>query len=77
MVLAPAISAPSLSSVFSTSIAGHAESQAGRFQISSVFRQEGLDRIDATVVGTSNAEIAKLLRDDTGDYRTAEPVPGE
>ena len=75
-LMAALISAMSLGWVFSSSVAQEGM-QPGRYQQSSVFRQEGLDRVYVTVMDTATGEIVRLDRFDTGDYETPDVIPGK
>jgi len=78
MIAAAAIvSAMSLGWVFSASVAQEGAQTAGRYQQTTVFRQEGLDRIYVTVMDTATGEIVRLDRFDTGDYETPDVIPGK
>jgi len=70
LVFAAAISALSLGWVFGSTQAQDAGVEIGRYQQSTVFRQEGLDRIYVTVLDTATGEVVRLSRYDTGDYET-------
>lgn len=67
------VSVMSLGWVFSTSLADEGMAQAGRYQQTAVFRQEGLDRIYVTIIDTTTGKVVRLDRFDTGDYETADP----
>ena len=71
------VSVMSLGWVFSSSVAQEGASEAGRYQQTSVFRQEGLDRVYVTVMDTATGEIVRLDRFDTGDYETPDIIPGK
>jgi len=71
------VSAMSLGWVFSSSVAQEARPELGRYQQTTVFRQEGLDRIYVTVMDTTTGEIVRLDRFDTGDYKTPKIIPGK
>lgn len=77
LAAAALISAMSLGWVFSASVAQEGAMEAGRYQQSAVFRQEGLDRIYVTVMDTATGEIVRLDRFDTGDYEEPDYIPGK
>jgi len=77
LATAAIVSAMSLGWVFSASVAQEAGLEAGRYQQSAVFRQEGLDRIYVTVLDTTTGEVVRLDRFDTGDYKTPKSIPGK
>jgi hypothetical protein len=77
LAAATIVSAMSLGWVFSASLAEEGMQQVGRYSQSSVFRQEGLDRVYVTVMDTATGEIVRLDRFDTGDYEEPDFIPGK
>lgn len=77
LATAAIVSAMSFGWVFSASVAQEGASEAGRYQQTAVFRQEGLDRIYVTIMDTTTGEIVRLDRFDTGDYKTPTDIPGK
>jgi len=77
LLVAVLVSAMSLGWVFSTSFAQEGATEVGRYSLTSVFRQEGLDRVYVTVMDTTTGEIVRLDRFDTGDYEEPDFIPGK
>jgi hypothetical protein len=54
--------------MFSSSVAQDAPLEIGRYQSSTEFKQDGLNRIYVTVIDTETGEVVRTERYDPGDY---------
>jgi len=74
-ILCTTLSVVALSWMFSTSLADQVPAEVGRYQSSTTFKQDGLDRIYLTVIDTTTGEIVRRERHDPGDYDKGEFTP--
>ena len=63
-----ALSVVALSWIFSSSIAQPASDEVGRYQSSTNFKQDGLNRIYVPVIDTTTGQVVRRERLNPGDY---------
>ena len=74
-ILCTTLSVIALSWMFSASLADQVPAEVGRYQSSTEFKQDGLNRIYVTVIDTTTGEVVRRERHDPGDYDKGEFMP--
>jgi len=56
-------------------VADQAPAEIGRYELSTDFKQDGLNRIYVTVIDTTTGQVVRRERHDPGDYDKPEYLP--
>ena len=74
-ILYMALSVVALSWIVNSSIAQPASDEVGRYQSSTQFKQDGLNRMYVTVIDTTTGQVVRRERLDPGDYEKPTYLP--